>query len=55
MQIQDTSFLSLLLIIAAMPIAAKGLAEVYIKIATLLRRWKHKGDGTSIARGRIAF
>jgi hypothetical protein len=48
MQIQDTSFLSLLLFMAVMPIVAKGLAEVYIKAASLLRRLKHKGDQSPV-------
>ena len=45
MQVQDTSFLSLLLIMALLPIAAKGLAEIYIKIASTIQRHKHKNQG----------
>jgi hypothetical protein len=45
MQVQDTSFLSLLLIMAMLPIAAKGLAELYIKIAATIQRYKHKNQG----------
>jgi hypothetical protein len=42
MQFQDSIFLILLLMLAALPIAAKGLAEIYIIIATLVHGQKEK-------------
>jgi hypothetical protein len=42
MQMQDTSFVSLLLIMALLPLVAKGLAEVYIKIVGRLQQLRHK-------------
>ena len=42
MQVQDLTFGLLLLIVAALPLAAKGLAEIYIVIAARIQELKRK-------------
>lgn len=42
MQVQDSMFVLLLVIVAALPIAAKGLAEIYLFIVSLIQDQKGK-------------